>query len=379
MGRKALLLVILAVLTVVVAVPALALAWTWQEYSGFPPEVDETVTQLDVHGTKGIMICDGNEFMLSNDGGASWAPLVGPLGQPWHLPAMGMMDPLSCARRGDRVLLGGKGFVAVYNTDTGDMTVERMTGESTPPGGGFVITQAGKSTWGIRAVDIRKGPNDNEMLAVGYDETEDGGLEALILETSDHGGAWTPADTGLDWPHLNGVICQRVSYAVGPDYFLAEKNPDSSAPGWSRTKYPGFETLEITGWDGRQNTVWMAREDGSVIKRTGDGDWEVFEVNPAIERMKVAFRSQSDGIAIGNDRQGHGHAYHSTDGGETWELDTAPLTAWYTGWVEPSGNNNVKFLSMVHTRDARDNVTDHPFYRPGLVFAPVRPVIRRRP
>jgi photosystem II stability/assembly factor-like uncharacterized protein len=347
---------------VALAVPVLALPWKWSEYTALPSQPTQALQRLQIHGRKGVAIFDSVKVWLTEDGGQTWGSQID------LKNAIGLktgMQAQCCARRHERVAIGGIRFIAVLNAETNQW---RTYGISQLP---IEIMLRSNEDWGIRAIDIRTAPHHNQILAAGWKRLGDGPYRAFLMASNDAGETWNEFPLADDWPLLEGVILQDTPYLIGASGFLASLNVAGRK--WERIKYPDFDKgISITGWYGRADTAWFGRSDGKVMKRQGDGDWEVFEVDPQIEDMEVAFRTMREGVVIGHDRYRHTFMYHTEDGGNTWERDSCDFDEWVNGPVTASTNDNVRYQAVIHLPGTTDiQVISKLLWRPSFL-TPIR-------
>lgn len=360
--RAAAVAAMVALTTGVLAAPAFALPWKWSEYTALPSQPAQSLQRLQIHGRKGVAIFDSVKVWLTEDGGVTWGHQID------LKNAIGLksgMQAQCCARRHERVAIGGIRFIAVLNTETNQW---QTYGISQLP---FEIMLRSNEDWGIRAIDIGKAPHHNQILAAGWKRQGNGPYRALLMASNDAGETWNEFPVPDDWPLLEGVILQLPSYLIGPQGFLAALSIGERR--FERFKYPDFEkAITITGWYGRADTAWFGRGDGKLMKRQGEGDWEVFEVDPAIEDMEVAFRTMREGVVIGHDRYRKTFMYHTEDGGNTWERDSCDFDEWVNGPVTASTNANVRYQAVIHLPGATDiEVISKLLWRPSFL-APIR-------
>lgn len=351
-----------AVTTGLLAAPALGLPWKWSEYTALPSQPTQALQRLQIHGRKGVAIYDSVKLWLTEDGGQTWGheiDLRNAIGLPTGMQAQ------CCARRVERVAIGGIRFIAVLNTETNRWQTHGIT--RLPPE--WLLRS--NEDWGIRAIDIRREPHHNQILAAGWKRQGNGPYRALLMASNDGGETWNEFPVSDDWPLLEGVILQVHTYLIGPDGFLATLSTASRR--FERFKYPDFDKgISITGWYGRADTAWFGRSDGKLMKRQADGDWEVSEVDPAIEDMEVAFRTMREGVVIGHDRYRNTFLYHTEDGGRTWERDSCDFEHWVNGPVAASTNDNVRYQAVIHLPGSTDiDVISKLLWRPSFL-APIR-------
>ena len=342
--------------------PASALPWKWSEYTALPSTPTQALQQLQIRGQKGVAIYDSVNLWLTENGGQTW-------GNPINLQDTVRLETgkqaQCCARRREYAAVAGIGFIAVYNTETHNWQTHGINQLS------IDIMLRSNEEWGIRAIDIRKAPNHRQMLAAGWKRAGDGPYRAYVLASNDAGQNWAEFPLREDWPLLEGVILQNTSYLIGVDGFLATLNVAERR--FERIKYPDYEKpITITGYYGRANRAWFGRSDGKLMARQGEGDWQVYEVDPGIEDMEVAFRTATEGVVIGHDRHLQTFMYHTYDGGETWERDSCDFDEWVNGPVTASANNAVRYQAVVHLPGATDiEVISKLLWKPtGL--APIR-------
>ncbi len=354
--------VVVVLVTGALAVPVCAVPWKWSEYTALPSQPTQALQRLQIHGRKGVAIYDSVNLWLTENGGQTW-------GNPINLKnAIGLktgMQAQCCARRHERVAIGGIRFIAVLNTETNQW---RTYGISQLP---FEIMLRSNEDWGIRGIDIRRAPHHNQILAAGWRRLGDGPYRAFLMASNDAGETWNEFPLEEDWPLLEGVILQIPPYLIGADGFLATLSIGERR--FERYKYPDFEkAITITGWYGRADTAWFGRSDGKLMKREGDGDWEVFEVDPQIEDMEVAFRTMREGVVVGHDRYRKTFLYHTQDGGNTWERDSCDFEEWVNGPVTASTNDNVRYQAVIHLPGHTDvEVISKLLWRPSFL-APIR-------
>ncbi|MDD5764635.1 MAG: T9SS type A sorting domain-containing protein [Candidatus Marinimicrobia bacterium] len=123
-------------------------------------------------------------------------------------------------------------------------------------------------------------------------------------------------DKGATWTEITGVDYMSASQAIYS---------------WGTAVWNNGESVWFTGTTSSSDTAYVYRSYDAGV------NWESFEVPTGCAKVirGITFTSDSDGMAVGinggDDSSIDGVPFVTTDGGETWDLVSSPVSA--DGWV----------------------------------------------
>lgn len=236
----------------------------------------------------------------------------------------------------------------------------------------ILLTENGGKTWKENYRVVREGKKFQQLNDIFFVDKQHGwvvGNDNFILHTNTGGLTWFPQDSGLK-PF---VVRNRVGMSAEMPKDLESVFFLNDKVGWAvggfgsiiHTEDSGF-TWEIQdGPEGNNFGVffidedhgWIVGRDGKILHTTTGGKswfglfggWKAQKSGTYAHLRGVHFVDRNTGWIVGS----NGVA-HTTDGGETWEVqarfkETRDITAVYfvdrnTGWISGSG-------PIQHTRD----------------------------
>jgi photosystem II stability/assembly factor-like uncharacterized protein/putative cell wall-binding protein len=269
----------LAVACLVLAVPGLAhaavidpmLGWNWQNPVAGSGIVRD-VAFADAH--TGYLVGENERIFKTFDSGHTWMQMPSPDAdgnQLWGVSAPDDRHVYACGDEG-----------AVYASDDGGWTWRET----------YPMTLL--HVYGLDFPTAQEG-----WIAV----LDDGPYQGGIYHTTDGGATWQ-WQLGTRMYH---VAMADTGYGWATDYYSVYRYWNGS---WDYIASP--EDVAIAGIDVRGDKAWVARQDGSLLKR--DGTWWITQqVSP---RALTSVRIIDDTTAWVTDAGGS--AWLSTDGGDTW-------------------------------------------------------------
>lgn len=254
----------------------------------------------------------------SSDGGATWQTPNG-LGVSLHSVAVDPAQPMSvlagAAYDRDGALLrsadGGANFAVVYTAPfiqpDGSGGAEQISGLAFAPGNHLVV------------------------YAVGQDNINWAGAQAVVLSSADGGATWTrrlllPADSWFEAAavsaqnaqlvYAGGMVCDAVDGCRGALYRSADGGAN-----WTRALTTDNTIASIVVNAADDNIVYVA-DRGYEVRRSTDGGvtWTVIRANwqapeyPPSGYLLTADPHQPNRIYLG----GWGYIAETADGGDTW-------------------------------------------------------------
>jgi photosystem II stability/assembly factor-like uncharacterized protein len=157
-----------------------------------------------------------------------------------------------------------------------------------------------------------------------------GSYSPTILHTTDGGITWESQACPLNIMIEPIVFLDSTTgWASGFDHSFIHTTDGGET--WLQQSYPADQTISAySALDAER--LWAAGESGMVLQSTDGGThWTILSHGTSDYLNDIAFADRSNGWAVGQTLTTYdGVLLHTTNGGSTWDLQSAvPATAWY--------------------------------------------------